>query len=540
VIAECLARPLLAERLITESYVHDQRFHGQLKRRAEAELKTHPSVRQIKRSSGMYTETEWIKTDSAETSSAPDETKTIGAIKMNGSDWQESVKKLAADFGNTKAGDAWSQIKTGVLSPLQEDEGHYYAVAVMKMEKDRLKLATIAWLKEPLRSWLAKAETQVPVTMAAISANYALPVIASPSVACTDDTWTPTSLTNAPTQRFDHTAVWTGSEMIVWGGSFSVFLLNTGGRYNPSTDSWTATSNTGAPSRRTRHTAVWTGTEMIVWGGLGFRFVDLNTGGRYNPGTDSWTATSTTGAPGGRRDHTAVWTGTRMIVWGGGSNTGGRYNPSIDSWQSTSTTGAPSPRSGHTAVSADGQMIVWGGESGQRTGGRYNPVSDSWTATSTTGAPTDRGNHTAVWTGSEMIVWGGSFSAFPLNTGGRYNPSTDSWTATSTTGAPSRRTRHTAVWTVTEMIVWGGQTSSSPYFQDTGGRYDPSTDSWTATSTTSVPSARANHTAVWTGGQMIVWGGYRDNPNNNTNTGGRYCPRGTSDAVAPAVSVATP
>ena len=88
----------------------------------------------------------------------------------------------------------------------------------MKKGKDRLKLATIAWLKEPLRSWLTRAETQVPVTMAAISANYALPVIASPSGGCTDDTWTATSITNAPAGRYLHTAVWTGSEMIVWGG----------------------------------------------------------------------------------------------------------------------------------------------------------------------------------------------------------------------------------------------------------------------------------------------------------------------------------
>ena len=55
-------------------------------------------------------------------------------------------------------------------------------------------------------------------TMAA-AARYTLPVIASPSGGCTDDTWTATSLTNAPSARYDHTAVWTGSEMIVWGGS---------------------------------------------------------------------------------------------------------------------------------------------------------------------------------------------------------------------------------------------------------------------------------------------------------------------------------
>src|SRR5438876_3325249 len=67
-------------------------------------------------------------------------------------------------------------------------------------------------------SWLAKAETQVPVTMAALSGSYTLPVIANPSGGCTDDTWTGTSLTNAPDARANHTAVWTGNEMIVWGG----------------------------------------------------------------------------------------------------------------------------------------------------------------------------------------------------------------------------------------------------------------------------------------------------------------------------------
>ena len=121
---------------------------------------------------------------------------------------------------------------------------------------------------------LRTAELQMPTKVAAIDSiakavqvnrPYTLPVIASPSGGCTDDTWTPTTLTNAPAARCAHTAVWTGSEMIVWGGD-GVTFLNTGGRYNPSTDSWTATSTTNAPVPE-RHTAVWTGSEMIVWGG---------------------------------------------------------------------------------------------------------------------------------------------------------------------------------------------------------------------------------------------------------------------------------
>src|SRR5438034_7952340 len=293
VIAECLARPVLAERVITELYAHDERFHGELKRRAEAELRTHPSVRQMKQTSAMYTEMEWNKSDSAEDGSSPADTKKIGGMKMKSSEWKESVEKLAREFGNAKTRDASAQIKTGVLSPLQEDDAHYYAVAVMKKGKDRMKLATIAWLKAPLRSWVAKAEARVPVTMAAVSANYALPVIASPSGDCTD-AWAPTSTTNAPDARQRHTAVWTGSEMIVWGGdNGSPNHLNTSGRYNPSTDSWTATSTTNAPDGRSLHTAVWTGSEMIVWGGDDVNFVELNTGGRYCAQAGSPTPTPT-------------------------------------------------------------------------------------------------------------------------------------------------------------------------------------------------------------------------------------------------------
>src|SRR5881227_3920238 len=102
VIAECLARPVLAERVITELYAHDSRFHGELKRRVEAELRTHPSVREMKQTSGIYTEMEWIKSDSAETGSAPADTKIVEAVKMNGSEWQERIEKLIAEFDSRK------------------------------------------------------------------------------------------------------------------------------------------------------------------------------------------------------------------------------------------------------------------------------------------------------------------------------------------------------------------------------------------------------------------------------------------------------
>jgi N-acetylneuraminic acid mutarotase len=344
-----------------------------------------------------------------------------------------------------------------------------------------------------------------------------------------NDSWVPTRF-EVPEPRFNQTAVWTGTEMIVWGGNGggngTSIYLRTGGRYNPSTDTWTVTSTeTDVPSAREQHTAVWTGTEMVVWGGWN-GLVDLNSGGRYNPATDKWTATSIVGfAPIRRRGHSAIWTGSQMIVWGGTDgpyfNTGGRYDPSTDTWTATSTgTNVPTARRYHTAVWTGSMMIVWGGEDSvsgiSNSGGRYDPVADAWTPTSTgTNVPSARSKHPAIWTGTEMIVWGGS----GFNTGGRYNPSTNSWTATSTgANCPLARSYHTAVWTGTEMIVWGGY--AFPAAGNTGGRYDPTTNTWKRTSTgANLPTPRQDHTAVWTGTEMIVWGG---DQTFGVNTGGRY------------------
>ncbi len=78
-----------------------------------------------------------------------------------------------------------------------------------------------------------------------------------------------------------------------------------------------------------------------------------------------------------------------------------------------------------------------------------------------------------------MIVWIGRDRGSQFNDGGRYNPTTDTWTLLSTDGAPSPREDHTVVWTGGEMIVWGGGPNGGGVFQD-GGRYNPATAAWAA------------------------------------------------------------
>jgi N-acetylneuraminic acid mutarotase len=159
--------------------------------------------------------------------------------------------------------------------------------------------------------------------------------------------------------------------MIIWGGSDSSRILNTGSRYNISNDSWSDISTINAPSYRTSHTAVWTGTEMIIWGGRGDGL--LNTGSRYNPVTNTWISITLQGAPSAREGHTAVWTGSEMIIWGGeGYESGARYNPVNDEWRPISTLNALAGNGTWTGTS----LVVWNNT--KLYGSIYTPATDSW------------------------------------------------------------------------------------------------------------------------------------------------------------------
>jgi N-acetylneuraminic acid mutarotase len=199
-------------------------------------------------------------------------------------------------------------------------------------------------------------------------------------------------------------------------------------------------------------------------------------------------------------------------------------------WRPTATKGAPTARYRAQSVWTGSKMIVWGGEDITppndifRTGGVYDPATNSWTATSTTNAPSGSYVSSSVWAGDTtgvMIVWGGEPRNAPA-TGGRYNPSTNSWSTVTTTNAVETRSYHSTVWTGSKMIVWGGLGLKSCI--NSGAAYDPSTDTWAAISSTNAPSKRSDQSAVWTGSYMIVWGGiYSGTYYNN---GAKYDPSG--------------
>src|ERR1700687_254329 len=92
VIAECLARPALVQRLVRSWDAGDSRFHGVVKVQAEAKRQqwTEPPGRLRK---GKYHEVVLIKGD-PESVPEPGE-----AIIRNGAEWDESLRELARELG---------------------------------------------------------------------------------------------------------------------------------------------------------------------------------------------------------------------------------------------------------------------------------------------------------------------------------------------------------------------------------------------------------------------------------------------------------
>ncbi|MBN2383113.1 proprotein convertase P-domain-containing protein [bacterium] len=526
-VAECLARPLLVHRLITNWYAYDHRIHGDLKEKIELMRDTLNADTFIKSDQGEYREIHLLVNDQ---------------VSVN-QDYLPADARDDITIVDREAFDGLRVLFSEQIGAITLDETRtaFILRLTRKNTDNELIGAVRTFTKRPYGSWFDSMSATIAPDRLCWDSSYVYHLSKPKAVTgeFRPDTWAMDSF--SPYGRYYHTAVWTGSEMIVWGG---LLVTYTGGCYNPVTDTWRETSITNVPNSRYLHTAIWTGDKMIIWGGRASSTIELNTGGRYDPVTDSWTPMTTTGAPPTRYSHSAVWTGSEMIVWGGYGcsdppacssdytlNTGGRYNPANDypggtPWIETSTVDVPSRRYYHTAVWTGSEMIIWGGYSAisrLNTGGRYNPVKQDqalscWTATSTTNVPLARYYHTAVWTGSEMIIWGG-YTGDYTSTGSRYNPILQDYgftpwieTDSASSSCPTGRHSHSAVWTGNEMLIWGGRDSTSAI--NNGSSYNPTKDDlsgvdpWTAFDTGDAPAERYRHTAVWTGSEMIVWGGF--------------------------------
>jgi N-acetylneuraminic acid mutarotase len=295
-------------------------------------------------------------------------------------------------------------------------------------------------------------------------------------------TWS--SIPKAPLQaRGRAVAVWTGTRLLVWGGEVQGGQIKSkafadGASFDPASRQWARLAP--APlTPRGLATAVWTGSRMLVWGGelIGGKQPSptpatgeeeeggnlQNQGASYDPATDRWTRMARSPLRGRARAR-AVWTGKQMIVWGGGSTVedqvafadGASYDPATDTWLSIGS--APVPPGGrYEAVWTGKQMIVWGGGS-QGRGAAYDPATNRWTAIPNAPLPFISAPN-VVWTGRLMLVWGlpesQAQSEAPIGAGAAYDPSSRQWIPLNRTDGPAGQGQ-AAVWTGREMLVWGG------------------------------------------------------------------------------------
>jgi N-acetylneuraminic acid mutarotase len=259
-----------------------------------------------------------------------------------------------------------------------------------------------------------------------------------------EDKTTSISVVGAPATRSVNTLLWTGTRVLTWGGGalsttlpLENFVFDDGGLYDPSHDTWTTIAASPVSPPRSQCSAVWTGSEMLIWGGETGPKVNATgpnatddfraalSGAAYDPAQDRWRPMATHGQPSPRAANVAVWTGKEMIVWGGGLlpnpdllsaavADGAAYDPAADTWRPIRS--APEALVGAAAAWTGTEMLVWGGGSSTgyaNRGYRYNPATDSWRAITTVGAPSARTPTGAVWTGTSFVVWGGIVSSSP-------------------------------------------------------------------------------------------------------------------------------
>ena len=110
-----------------------------------------------------------------------------------------------------------------------------------------------------------------------------------------------------------------------------------------------------------------------------------------------------------------------------------------------------------------------------------------------------------------------------------YNPATNRWRTLP--AMESGRMQSAAVWAAKRLLLWGGsQTVDRPVVPPHGLAYDPAANRWAP-----LPQApllgRLDPTAVWTGRQLIVWGGVK--PATGRKTGLTFFADGAAFTPAP-------
>jgi hypothetical protein len=172
-------------------------------------------------------------------------------------------------------------------------------------------------------------------------------------------------------------------------------------------------------SERALPSVVWSGREVIVWGGMGADGGTLYDGAAFDPVTGGWRIIAPAPVD-PRLSAGTAWTGTEMLVWGGTSawsggqslQDGAAYDPEADAWRRLADGPFETWESGVGSIWTGEELVVIGLEpippAGQRMPmAAYDPGADEWRQLADAPQGTD---FDLAWTGEALLTTVTSYS----------------------------------------------------------------------------------------------------------------------------------
>jgi hypothetical protein len=315
-------------------------------------------------------------------------------------------------------------------------------------------------------------------------------------------------------QRERAAVVWTGRQLLYWGGASHppVRAHADGAAFNPATNQWATLPP--APEGQWHlegddGLAVWTGREVLVWGGMTVpdpvaapTMATLADGVAYDPARRSWRRLPRPPLPLRyvSTNQWVLWTGRELMAGGveqgaGGGVVVGAYDPATNRWRmlprSPKLTGGPDHLQARTAMWAGSRLLVWNFWSPEAHTANnrdavtarpeaepdgidlwaYDPAGDRWTVLPDPPEQVRRmvAGASMVWTGQEVIIASAQTAQQRTVTrAGRYDPDRARWTPI----APPPRSRSANPDRVT--LEWTGSAVVEPG----NAVYDPAADRW--------------------------------------------------------------
>jgi len=320
---------------------------------------------------------------------------------------------------------------------------------------------------------------------------------------------------------------WTGRELIAWGGGSggggNWQASSDGAAYDPAADRWETLPPAPVPGR-IGASAVWTGKEVLFWGGQSGPDATEADGAAYDPQAKRW-RTLPPAPIGPRTEHQAVWTGREMVVWGGYANccpidsvvhdpAAAAYDPATDRWRRIAD--VPPPWSGDdgfaATVAEGGRPLIWrrgrlaaydaGASAWREVPGRTPPLPGGVGAgvPAPTAAPAGTTIDPVVLAAvanDDVFTWIGNAGRLD---GLAWRPSTATWRPT----APLDAQTGSAIVAAgpDRLFVAAGQSARILEYRVADNR-------WIELPLPTIPT-RSDVTLAWTGSELIVWGGMGD------------------------------